>query len=67
MAFVRIGDHLLNTNEIVNIEEINKVCNYLGELEGIKYKITFRNETELYVMSQKNLEDIQSDINNLDD
>ena len=67
MAFVKIGDHLLNTNEIINIEKIREVYNNFGDsIIGYKYKIEFRNETELYIISEKVLDDIQSDINNLE-
>ena len=66
MSFVKIEDNLLNTNEIIHIEVIRGIYNYLGDFEGYEYKITFRNETELYVTSKKYLEDIQSDINNLE-
>ena len=67
MAFVKIGDGLFNTNEIINIEIHRKIYDCFDRVESFEYKITFRNETESYIISYKNLDNIQSDINNLID
>jgi len=66
MSFTKIGEHLLNVNEIVDIKYLGKASDFAGEFEGYSYLITFKNETEMYIKSYKNLDDILSDLNQFD-